>query len=170
MPSEEKLVPWLMKVVADPDGRGLLVMIDYYREKTDEATKTRIGFDFAKSEVYRMDHKNGSFTDRYEILPYEDFDANANNQVKRAYEFIGAVYGGYFVLSAVDSDGRMIIATYNQSSSSMRHFSIDIESDEMNYVAIDLSPGGILSALLSSKFEAKIVWWRFDKIIRGFGG
>jgi hypothetical protein len=37
----------------------------------------------------------------------------------------------------------------------------------MEYTAFSLSPDGILSAMLGSPYEARFVWWRFDKMIGG---
>jgi hypothetical protein len=47
----------------------------------------------------------------------------------------------------------------------MARFNIDIAPDELFYNNFYLSPDGVLCALLGTKYEARIVWWRFDKTL-----
>ena len=47
---------------------------------------------------------------------------------------------------------------------------IDIAADELYYNAYYLSRDGVLSALLGTRYEARIVWWRFDKLMGADAG
>jgi hypothetical protein len=89
-----------------------------------------------------------------------------NEVVPRSWDFGGAASGNLF-LSAVDEDGQTYHALYELASRSMRRYALGIEADELRYVTFSLAPEGILSALLGSSYEARIVWWRFDKLTGG---
>ncbi|HUX36530.1 MAG TPA: hypothetical protein VMV44_01390, partial [Rectinemataceae bacterium] len=59
---------------------------------------------------------------------------------------------------------RTSIAIFNRANKGMERYPIDIGSDELFFNTMSLSPDGVLSALLGSKFEARMVWWRFDRL------
>ncbi len=164
-PDETGLVASLEKIVPDPDGTGLFVKVDYYKNRIDEATKTLTGVDYEESWVYRMNPEKASYEDKYEILPYENPSAPGGQGGKRAFELLGAPYGSNLFFSAVADDGSMIVATYNLSSKTLKHYAIRIEPDEMNYMSLYLSNDSILCALLATRLEARVVWWRFDKAL-----
>jgi hypothetical protein len=44
-----------------------------------------------------------------------------------------------------------------------------VDQEELHLNSFDLSGEGILSALLVSDYEARIVWWRTDKILGSDG-
>jgi hypothetical protein len=151
-----------------PDGQGLLVKIDYFREIVDPETRTKAGIEFVNSLVWRMNHLNGDYIETYELLPFESMFAlrAGNKSVPRSWDFGGAAAGNLF-LSAVDEDGQTYYALYELATRSLRRFALGIDPDELRYATFTLAPEGILSALLGSRYEAKIVWWRFDKLIGG---
>ena len=155
-------------IVPSPDGRGLLVKIDYFREIIDPETRTKVGIEFVNSLVWHMNHLEGDYIESYELLPFESVPVGRSDpgQVPRSWDFSGAAAGNLF-LSAVDENGQSHYALYNLASRSMRRFTLEIESDELRYVTFSLAPEGILSALLGASYEAKIVWWRFDKLLGG---
>ncbi len=88
------------------------------------------------------------------------------DHIPRAWELAGAAAGVIF-LSAADDDGSTYYGLFNTDSRTMKRFSLMIEPDETLYAAFSLSPEGILSAILGSRYEARFVWWRFDKMQGG---
>ncbi|MCX7025354.1 MAG: hypothetical protein NT080_12170 [Spirochaetes bacterium] len=159
----------LEKIIPDPDGKSLFVKVDYYKNRIDEATKTLVSIEYAESWVYRMNPGKATFGEKYEILPYEDPSASSTGSGRKVFEFLGTTSGGYLFFSTVGDDGAMIVAAYNLASRTMKHYSIRIDPDEMNYVSLFLSNDGILCALLATRLEARLVWWRFDKVLPGVG-
>ncbi|MCK7485527.1 MAG: hypothetical protein MZU97_08180 [Bacillus subtilis] len=56
---------------------------------------------------------------------------------------------------------------YDGAAKALKRFSITIEPEELQYTTLFLSPDGILCALMGTRFEARVVWWRFDKVLPG---
>ncbi|MFH2115240.1 MAG: hypothetical protein ABIJ86_12120, partial [Spirochaetota bacterium] len=133
-------------IVPSPDGLGLLVKIDYFREIIDQETRTKAGIEFVNSLVWRMNHFNGDYVETYELPPFESMSAIRSGEkvVPRSWDFGGAATGNLF-LSAVDEDGQTYFALYERAARSMRRFLLGIEPDELRYVTFSLAPEGILS-------------------------
>lgn len=168
LPDDRNLIPSLERIYPDPDGEGLYLKVDYYAESIDPATKTRSGIVYDRAYVYRMDPRTAAYTDRYEILPYEPPRGRGEDEpLPRIWEFLGAARGRNLFFTTNDEAGTTYVAVYNGLSKSMKRYSIAIEPEELQYTTLFLSPGGILCALLGTRFEARAVWWRFDKILSG---
>jgi hypothetical protein len=170
MPEDGKgLIPSLEKVCPDPDGDGLYLKIDYYSESIDPATKTQSGIDYDRAFVYRMDSRTAAYTDRYEILPFQPPSKSKNREDSppRVWEFLGAARGKNLFFTSTDEEGNTYIAIYQGAIRSMKRFAIQIDPEEQQYTTLFLSPDGILCALMGTRFEARVVWWRFDRILQG---
>jgi hypothetical protein len=165
-----ELIASLDRIAADPEGRGLFIKIDYYREGVDPSTKSDAGPKFASSWVYRMNPKDASFSERWEI-PAEEKKVKSGSDGQtvlevRVPQLIGAAGREFFLMSG-DDEGRTYLSVYDRVARAMTKYSIDIAPDELYYTSFFLSKEGILCALLGSLREARIVWWRFDKLLRG---
>ncbi len=168
LPDDRNLVPSLEKIYPDPDGDGIYLKVDYYAESIDPATKTRSGIVYDRAYVYRMDPRTAAYTDRYEILPFEPSRGRGEDESPpRIWEFLGAARGRNLFFTTTDEEGRTFVAVYNGSARAMKRYSITIEPEELQYTTLFLSPGGILCALMGTRFEARVVWWRFDRILSG---
>lgn len=174
------LVANLDKIVPDSSGRALIFKVDYYQAAVDQAPKAQAssdaaagaasaGLDFASSWVYRMDLKDGKFSDRWQIHAMEKSAKLADGRsikYSRVPSLLGATGRDFFLIYA-DDEGKTYISTFDRTTRDTARFSIDISPDEMYYNAYFLSQGGVLCALLGTKYEARIVWWRFDKQLGG---
>jgi len=167
-PEEADGIASLDRIVAAPDGSGLIIKIDYYREIIDEETHTQAGIEFSSSWAWVMDGSNGAYVERYELQPFESMvkEEGGGRPVPRAWELVGAAAGTLF-LAATDDDGSTYYGLFDRASRTMRRFSLKIDPDELLYASFSLSPEGILSAILGSRYEARFVWWRFDRLIGG---
>lgn len=173
LPLPEKgaeLIASLDKIVPDPDGQSLIIKVDYYRDSVDPSTKSRIGVEYASSWAYRMDPRDASYPDKWQIPAIEKTAKNGPEgqtlRYVRVPELLGAAGTDLFFLAA-DDDGKTYFSAFDRTTRDMTRYSIDIAPDELLYDAFFLSREGILCALLGSQYEARIVWWRFDKIVRG---
>lgn len=168
MPDKSQgLIASLDKIVPDLVGRDLLIKVDYYKEAMDPATKTSAGVEFASSWTYRMDLKDGKYADRWQIHAIEKTAKSPDGQsvkYSRVPALIGAAGRAFFFIYA-DDDGKTYVSTFDRTTRETIRYSIDIAADELFYNAYYLSPEGVLCALLGTKYEARIVWWRFDKLI-----
>lgn len=168
LPDDRNLVPSLERIYPDPDGDGIFLKVDYYSESIDPATKTRSGIVYDRAFVYRMDPRTAAYTDRYEILPFEPARGRGDAEsAPRIWEFLGAARGRNLFFTTTDEEGKTFISVYNGSAKAMKRYSIVIEPEELQYTTLYLSPGGILCALMGTRFEARVVWWRFDRILPG---
>lgn len=168
LPDDRNLVPSLEKIYPDPDGDGIYLKVDYYAESIDPATKTRSGIVYDRAYVYRMNSRTAAYTDRYEILPFEPSRGRREDESPpRIWEFLGAARGRTLFFTTTDEEGRTFVAVYSGSARSMKRYSISIEPEELQYTTLFLSPGGILCALMGTRFEARVVWWRFDRVLSG---
>jgi len=166
----EGLIASLDKIVPDPSGRGVILKVDYYRESIDPSTKSPVGIEYASSWAYRMDPRDASYPDKWRI-PASEKTAKSGPQGEsvryvRVPELLGAAGNDLFFLTS-DDDGKTYFSAFDRSTRDMTRYSIDIAPDELLYDSFYLSREGILCALLGSKFEARIVWWRFDRLVRG---
>ena len=166
------LIASLDKIVPDLSGRDLLIKVDYYKEAIDPATKTSAGVEFSSSWTYRLDLKDGKYVDRWQIHAIEKTVKGSDGQnmkYSRVPEFLGAAGRDFFFIYA-DDDGKTYISTYDRISRETMRYGIDIAADELYYNAYYLSRDGVLSALLGTRYEARIVWWRFDKLMGADAG
>jgi hypothetical protein len=156
------------KAIAAPDGSGLILKVDYYREIIDQETHTQAGIEFSSSWAWIMDGATGNYVERYELPTFESMIGRKSDEprVSRAWELAGAAAGALF-LSAADDDGSTYYGLFDIRSKSMKRFSLRIDPEETLYASFSLSPEGILSAVLGSRYEARFVWWRFDKMLGG---
>jgi hypothetical protein len=174
LPLPEKgqdLIASLDKIVPDVSGQSLLIKIDYYRNTIDPATKDSTGSEFASSWIYRMDIKDGKYVDRWQVHVMERTAKTTDGQtVKfvRAPGFLGAAGRDFFFIYA-DDDGKTYVSTDDRTTRATVRYSIDIAPDELYYDTYYLSPDGVLCALLGTRYEGRVVWWRFDKLIGAAG-
>lgn len=170
-PGATGLIASLDRMVPDSGGKDLLLKIDYYRESVDKQTESFSGIAYAGSWVYRMNPADASYGDSWQIPPEENASARAGDgQDKlRIPEFLGVAGDRLFFISA-DDEGKTRLSVFDRSSKAVSRFTIDIAQDELYYTSLYLSPEGILCALLGTRFEARVVWWRFDKILGSIGG
>jgi len=160
-------VPNLDKILPDLSGMAILMKVDYYRPPSDSEAKDSSGVGFAESWIYRMDLRDGKYVEKWRIQPIErTIKDEAGRSVKssRIPTLLGVAGRAFFFIYA-DDDSKTYVSTYDRSSKSVARYSIDIAPDELYYTSYYLSHDGVLCALLGTKYEARVVWWRFDKLI-----
>jgi hypothetical protein len=158
-------------VIPAPDARKLFIKVDYYRDVFDESTNTRAGNEPDSSLVWIMNVENGSYTDTIEVpLAEYSFSENGKNiNARILYSMLGVTReGNMFLYYPVDTGYSLLILDSDSSSGGrQRQCLITVGNEELQFNTFDLSADGILSALLVSSWEVKLVWWRTDKFIGG---
>ncbi len=169
-PQDEALIASLDGIYPNPDGDSLFIKIDYFKETVDPETKTPSGIILDSSYVWQMDQKSGDYTGKFEIPAFESISAKKNEEAAVAlnWDFVGSARGSLFFTSS-DEDGQTYYALFDLANHSFKRYLLRIDPEELKYTSFSLSLDGILSALLCTEFEVRIVWWRFDKIIGGIG-
>ncbi|MDR0641659.1 MAG: hypothetical protein LBG07_04280 [Treponema sp.] len=176
-------------IIAAPDSRELYIKVDYYRNIYDDSTNTRIGTEPYGSLVWVMDVENGAYVEILEV-PFLEQALVLNDRretVRMLYTMMGVVRGGgvFFSFPVEEGYSLLILRRENRGEGSpagaggaggsqavtpsasleQRRGLIRVEKEELYLNNFNLSGDGILSALLVSDFEARLVWWRTDKIL-----
>ncbi|MDR1970906.1 MAG: hypothetical protein LBQ46_03200 [Treponema sp.] len=166
-------------IMAAPDARELYIKVDYYRNIYDDSTGARTGTEPYSSLVWVMDIETGSYTGCLEV-PFLEEPVTVNGRRETArmlYTMMGVVRGGRVFFSSPEEEGYSLLilrredrgeksqAVTPSTSLEQRHGLIRVEGEELYLNSFNLSGEGILSALLVSEFEVRLVWWRTDKIL-----
>jgi len=162
VPEGERLFANLEKIVADPRGDGAWLKIDYYRELVEKDTLAGSGVEYAGSRLYLMDLGRAAYSESIE-LPLIEAENAGSDAIPPIHELVGIDASGRIYLSATGLDGSFTVSVMDRDSRRPKRYALPIELDELEYATFNLSPEGILSALLATRFEARVVWWRFDK-------
>ena len=161
-----KAISTLEKVVPDLNLKKIYLKIDYFIEVTDTETQSNAGIRFERSSVYPFNLETEKYEEMLDIPAFEDSDEDSQqtDSVKKPYEFIGTTANGWLFFSTPAGSGYEFELLDSKSHRILR-CNLSVDSDESVYNALMLSSDGILSALLASRTEASVVWWRTDKLI-----
>ncbi|MDR0386676.1 MAG: hypothetical protein LBH57_01435 [Treponema sp.] len=161
-----EVFPSVDAIAAAPDARRLFIKVDYYRNTYDESTNTRSGNEGDGSVIWIMNVEDGSYTGAIEV-PFFEYTAVVNNrQVTEnlLYSMLGVIKNNRVFLSFPVEGGYSILILSADSREQRRGF-IRVDDEELRFNAFNLSEDGILSGLLATDWEAKIVWWRTDRLV-----
>ncbi|MDR2136253.1 MAG: hypothetical protein LBO76_06515 [Treponema sp.] len=167
-------------IMAAPDSRELYLKVDYYRDIYDDSTNTRVGTEPDSSLIWVMDIGSGAYVDCIEV-PFLEQAAFVNGRRETLwmlYSMMGVARGGRIFLSFPVDEGYSILilrregagdpraqAASPSASLEQRRGLIRVDREELYLNSFDLSADGIISAILAGDYEAKVVWWRTDKML-----
>jgi hypothetical protein len=162
------LTPSLDGISIAPDERKIYLKVDYYREILDESTKTVSGRETDRSCLWVVDAGSSSFSESVDIPFFETYSTVNNRRVSEnlLYSMFASMNGGLVFFYYPIETGFSILLLATDGSYEQRRGIINIGNDELMYGAFDVSDEGILSALLATNYEVKLVWWRTDKLAR----
>ena len=166
VPEDRNGRPSLDSIAVAPDARRLYLKIDYYLDTYDESTRTKSGIAYDGSAVWAMNVEDGSYEHRTEVPVFERtvVENDQKIQMDLMYSMIGAARDGKVFLSVPDVGGYDLLMLETGSREQKRGF-IRVDEDELAFNAFYLSADGILSALLATEWESKVVWWRTDRFL-----
>ncbi len=158
--------PSLDAITVSPDSRQIYLKVDYYLDSFDESTNTKSGIDYDGSVIWVMNVEDGSYRQSIEVPPFEQTATENDKKVetKLIYALLGAARGGKLFLSVPSPGGYSLLLMKLDSPDQKRGF-IRVGDDELRFNAFHLSGDGIISAILASDYEAKVVWWRTDRFM-----
>jgi hypothetical protein len=139
--------------------------VDYYRDTFDESTNTRYGNEGDSSVIWIMNVEDGSYAGTIEV-PFFEYTVTVNNRrvtENLLYSMMGVIKANRVFLSFPVEGGYSILILSADSREQRRGF-IQVDDEELQYNAFNLSEDGILSGLLATDWEAKLVWWRTDRL------
>ena len=88
-------------------------------------------------------------------------------QTEFQYEFLGTAPGEHLFLLSQESAQTSQLLILNAGGRVVRRRTLEIDYDEVIYRDFHISDTGILSALLATREDVRIVWWRTDKLFPG---
>jgi hypothetical protein len=165
-PGRFGLMPSLDTISIAPDERKIYLKVDYYREIMDESTNTLSGRESDRSCLWIINAGDASFSGSIDIPFFETYSSTNNRRINEnlLYSMFGVMDGGRVFFYYPIETGFSILILDADDSNEQRRGIINVSDDELLYCAFDVSSNGILSALLSSNYDVKLVWWRTDKL------
>jgi hypothetical protein len=163
--NRDELLVSLDGIAIAPDEKIVYVKVDYYREIFDAATETRSGTipDGCSLWLYSIDRNR--YIDETEIPFYENsttINGRRSNE-ELFYTMLGVLKNREVIFSFPATDGYSILSLKTDGTAQQRKRGfIDVDAAELEYSDFTLASNGIISALLSTEWEAKVVWWRTD--------
>ncbi|GHU50168.1 lipoprotein [Spirochaetia bacterium] len=152
-----------------PDEQHIYLKVDYYRDTFDEQTNTRTAPEPDSSVVWILDAQSGSYISSIEVPFFEyTFSENGRQHTeKMIYSLLGSAAGGRVFLSYPVEGGYSILTlpTEFAADPTQHQGFIQVADEELVFNSFNLSEDGVLSALLVSDWNVKVVWWRTDKLI-----
>jgi hypothetical protein len=160
------VVPFINSISVSPDERRLYLKVDYYRDTYDESTNTRSGSEPDSSVIWIMDVETGTYIRTIEV-PFYEFTVTENNRKvieNMFYSMLGVIKNSKIFLYFPVEGGYSILILSPESQEQRRGF-IRVDNEELQYTTFTISAEGILSALLATDEDIRMVWWRTDELI-----
>lgn len=153
-------------VMAAPDARKLYIKVDYYHDTIDASTSTRTGNEPFGSVIWTLNVEDGKYIGSVKLPLYEASvsDNGFTVNYKIPYSLLGVIRNGKFVLY-YPGDGGYFVLFMNTNSQERRRGFIKIDSDDLQFSVFNLSPEGLLSAMLIKDWQVSFVWWRTDRLV-----
>lgn len=167
----EKAIPSLSKILADLKDPVLHLMLYYYREKIDEATKAKSTVRNFAACIYRLNLQTGRYEEGYIAVPHngERIERIGSREISvdnPSYELIGLNNLGFYYLLRREGNNlfQLLLLTKSGKIAVRRH--LVMEDSDLCFKALNLSASGILYSLLGEEKDVKVIWWRSDRLAK----
>ena len=164
MPKEQVDYASIDTVLAAPDERKLYFKIDYYRNIVDENDNSMAIPE--TSVIWIMNVETGAYGESVTV-PFFEYTATENDKKvtqRLPYAMLGVIKDSrVFLYFPVDGGYSLLVLT--AGSREQRLGFIQVKNDELEYNTFNLSSEGILSGLLATEWEARLVWWRTERLM-----
>jgi hypothetical protein len=165
--NREEALTLLDGISVAPDERIIYVKADYYREEFDETTQTRTGNVSDGCSLWAYSVEQNEYIGETVVPFYENVTViqGRRRSEELFYSLLGVLAGREAVFSFPTPEGYAILLLKTDGSQSARRRGfIKVGLEELEYSDFTVSANGIISALLSTEWEARVVWWRTDKL------
>jgi len=153
-------------VIPDYSEYKLYVKIDNYSSYSDKASKAQAGISYINTLLYPLDISSGLYGNPVIIPPYEESVTVDYSRLvyKLPYDFLGVTKNGwkFFVVSTTSGFDVEMINAENQK---VLHRHFDVNKSNVFFHNMHLSSDGIISVLYADENNARVVWYRTDKLI-----
>ncbi|MDR1306513.1 MAG: hypothetical protein LBK74_02935 [Treponema sp.] len=151
-------------VAVSPDERKLFFKVDYYQNTAGEDNNSRALPE--SSVVWIMDVETGGYEESITV-PFFEYTATENDKKvtqKLPYAMLGVIEDSrVFLYFPVDGGYSLLVLSAGLKDQRLGF--IQVRNEELEYNTFNLSKEGILSGLLATEWDARLVWWRTDRLL-----
>jgi hypothetical protein len=118
------------------------------------------------SVIWIMNVDTGSYDESIDV-PFFEYTATENDKKvtqKLPYAMLGVIRDSRVFLY-FPVDGGYSLLVLSAGSREQRLGFIQVRNEELEYNTFNLSAEGILSGLLATEWDARLVWWRTDRLL-----
>lgn len=153
-------------IIPDNKDYNLFVKIDYYNPTFDPTSKAQSGVEFNSTYIYPLDATTGKYGKPIQIPIYEEEITQGFTKLvyKNPYDFLGVSNNNWLFFTITTEQG-YIVQIVDSSSSRVIKRLLKFDNNKILFQNFSLSGEGIISALLASKEQADVVWWRTDTLL-----
>ena len=167
---EEEAVSSLGKIVPDRGDPVLYLIIYFSLQALDEPANIASSVGGYSTRIYRLSLASGRYEGFVEVPPdgtrKERVGTHEVEVTAPSFELLGVNSKGFlFLLRREDANLFQLLILDSRGNEQARRY-IVMEDSELYYKEVRLSARGIVYALLGEEYEAKIVWWRSDRLAR----
>jgi len=159
IPAEQTTVPVLEAVYPDRELRRLYVKFNYHVEPGGQM-----------SRIYWLDISDGTYTGFVDVpknVKRDGVMGQLGEETEFQYEFLGTAPGEHLFLLSQESTQTSQLLILNANGRVVRRRTLEIDYDEVIYRDLNISDTGILSGLLATREDVRVVWWRTDRLFAG---
>ena len=162
---DSESVTTLGQIVPDRSDPLLYLMIYAYHGSTGEAAA-----DSYETRIYSLSLLSGRYEGYIEVpqngVRVEKIGTQEVEVPAPSFELLGVSSGDAFFLLRREEANLFQLLVLNANGGEVARRSIVMEDSELFYKEVKLSPDGIIYALLGEEYQAQIVWWRSDRLLR----
>lgn len=163
VPAEVAASPLLESLRADLELRRLYAKVNFY-VGNDGAVAGGAAVDRLMSRIYWIDIDDGSYDGFVDVPRNVRRDSVFGGEEEFHYELVGAAAGEHLFLLSQESRDQSQLLILHTSGKVVRRRTLDLDYDEIVIRDLNLSNTGVLSAMLATREDVDIVWWRTDRL------
>lgn len=156
----------LEAIVPDYSAQKLYLKIDYSVMEYDESSKVQSGIAYDKTLLYPLDLNTGLYDEPILIPAFDEVLSNdySNITYQVPYDLLGITETGWAFFIISDETGYSVMMVQPETQKIVRRH-LDIPDEYLVYYTMSLSEDGIISLMLSTDTDTKVLWWRTDQLI-----
>lgn len=157
----------LEDIVPDYSEQKLWLKIDYSVMEYDESSKVQSGISYDKTLLYPLNLNTKQYDEPILIPAFEVELSNDYSKItyKVPYDLLGITENGWVFFIITDETGYSIMMVHPETQKVVRRH-LDITDEYPVYYNMSLSDDGIISLMISTDAETKVIWWRTDQLIK----
>jgi hypothetical protein len=168
--TDEQSVSTLGKIVPDRDEAVLYLLVYTYRGADDEGSGEAVTENSYTTRIYHLTLESGMYEGFVEVpqngIRTEKVGTQEVEVPAPSFELLGVSSGGaYFLLRREEANLFQLLILDDRGDDVARRYLV-MEDSELFYKEIQLASTGIIYALLGEEYEAQVVWWRSDRLVR----